>query len=73
MTVDNVLAKLPPGIFALRARVTQVLAIVGPSLAKATAQRDEALRHLQDAYPYAAEKLRRQWGLATPPKEKDES
>lgn len=72
MTVDDVLAKLPPGIFALRARVAQVLAIVGPSLAKAMAQRDEALRHLQEAYPYGAEKLRRQWGLATPSKAKDE-
>ena len=72
MTVDDILPKLPPGIFALRARVAQVLAIVGPSLAKATAQRDEALEYLQDAKPYAADNLREQWGFATPPKAKDE-
>jgi hypothetical protein len=61
--VDDVLKLLPSGVFTLRDRVAQVLALVDSKVERLESQRDEAIVLASDAIPQVEPYFRNKWEL----------
>jgi hypothetical protein len=61
--VDDVMKMLPSGIFTLRDRVAQVLALVDSRVEVMESQRDEAIELASDAIPQVELYFRDKWKL----------
>ena len=63
MEVDDALKMLPSGVFTLRDRVSQVLALVNSRVERLESQRDEAIELASDAVPQVEPYFRNKWKL----------
>lgn len=63
MSVDSILNLLPSGVFTLRDRVAQVLALVDSRTEMLESQRDEAIELASDAVPQVDPYFRNKWKL----------
>jgi hypothetical protein len=61
--IDEILAKLPEGVFTLRDRVAQVVAIFETRLERIGRERDDAIGLANDALSQVDPLLKSKWGL----------
>jgi hypothetical protein len=61
--VDDILKILPSGVFTLRDRIAQVLALVDSRTERLESQRDEAIELASDAIPQVEPYFRNKWKL----------